>query len=460
MQITIEDISPVEKRVEFEVPWTDVAPKLDKAYGDLRRGVRMPGFRPGKVPRALLEKIYRQKVEEDVARELIERSIGQAIQENQIQPVAPPTVDNLELKNGSPFKFSARVEVRSQVVPKDYSGIALSRRAAKVTDEQVTEALEGYRRRFTEYKPVEGRTETTAGDVVLVDLHGRVGEHKVKHRTVAVDLDDDAGGALPGLASRLRGLAIGPDQIEIKYTVADDVPQRELAGKLVDLRATIKEAREKKVPNLDDELAKDTGEAETLAALREKVRERLVDADKQRIQRELVQQLVKELVKRNEFPIAPALVDRHAQAIVQRAKNQLMMAGVDVEAIDEGRMRAEVKTEAEEEARGTILVHAIAEREGITVGDADVQKRIAELAAARNENPKKLRADLEKDNRLHQIESQIREQKTLDMLIAQAKIADEDPAASSDASTAPNDRLIVTPDEARAEAATSKRKRK
>src|SRR5438270_10030980 len=112
MQITIEDISPVEKRVEFEVPWTDVAPKLDKAYGELRRDVRMPGFRPGKVPRALLEKMYRQQVEEEVARELIERSIAEAIHENQLQPVAPPTVDNLELKSGSPFKFSARVEVR------------------------------------------------------------------------------------------------------------------------------------------------------------------------------------------------------------------------------------------------------------------------------------------------------------------------------------------------------------
>src|SRR5215467_5067765 len=159
MQITIEDLSPVEKRVEFELPWSDVVPKLDKAYDSLRRGVRLPGFRPGKVPRALLEKMYRRQVEDEVARELVERSIGQAIQENQIQPVAPPAVAEIEIKTGAPFKFSARVEVRSQVTPKDYSGIPLSRRPQKVTDQEVTEALEGYRRRFTEYKPVEGRTE-------------------------------------------------------------------------------------------------------------------------------------------------------------------------------------------------------------------------------------------------------------------------------------------------------------
>ena len=133
MQITIEDLSPVEKRVEFELPWADVAPKLDKAYDALRKDVRLPGFRPGKVPRALLERMYRRQVEDDVARDLVEHSLGQAIRENQLQPVAPPTVDELEIKAGAPFKFKARVEVRSQVTPKDYSGVPLSRRPAKVS---------------------------------------------------------------------------------------------------------------------------------------------------------------------------------------------------------------------------------------------------------------------------------------------------------------------------------------
>jgi trigger factor len=198
-------------------------------------------------------------------------------------------------------------------------------------------------------------------------------------------------------------------------------------------------------------MAKDTGEAETLDGLRDKIRQRLLEADEQRIKREMIQALVKHLVKVNDFPIAPALVERHAQAIVNRAKTQLMMAGIDVEGqnFDEAKMRQEFRADAEEEARGTILVQAIAEREGITATDADIQKRVAEIAAARQENPKKLRAELEKDQRIHQIRNQIIEQKTLDMLIAQAKITDEDPA-----------RLIVTPDEAAAEAAAAARTRR
>lgn len=445
MQITIEDISPVEKRVEFELPWTDVAPKLDKAYGALKKDVRVAGFRPGKVPRPVLERMYRHQVEDEVARNIVESSLGQAIVENQLEPVAQPTVDKLELKAGSPFKFSARIEIRSQVTPKDYGGIALSRRAAKVTDEQVDTELEGYRRRLTEYKPVEGRTETAAGDVLLVEVSGRVGEHKLKHRTAAVDLEDKENGPLPGLAERLVGVKIGPDPIELKYTIAEDTREKELAGNAVDLRVIVKEARVKKVPSLDDELAKDTGEADTLEGLRGKIRERLLDAERERIKREVSQELVKEIVKRNEFPIAKALVERYAQAQVQRFKRQLQASGVDPANIDDQRMLADFRSGAEQEARGSILIQAIAEREGITASDADVQKRIAELATARNETPKKLRADLERDRALPQLEAQIREQKTLDMLISQAKITDEDPATA--------DKLIVTPDEAAAEKA-------
>lgn len=464
MQITIEDISPVEKRVDFELPWADVAPKLEKAYNDLRRDVRLKGFRPGKVPRALIEKMYKRQVEDEVARDLIELSIGQAIQEKQIQPVAPPTVDTLELKSGAAFKFTARVEVRSQVAPKDYAGLPLSRRPAKVTEEQIAEALEQYRRRLTEYKAVDGRTETAKTDVLMVELHGRVGEHKIKRRTVGVDLEDQTGGALPGLAPRLLGLPLDAQNVEVKYTIPEDAPAKELAGKAVSLTVSIKEAREKKQPGLDDDLAKDTGEAETLEGLREKIRERLLESDRQRINREMMSAAVKELVKRNDFPIAPALVERHAEAIVNRAKQQLMMAGIDVESadFDQQRMMQQFAGEAEEEARGTILVQAIAEREGITVSDADIQKRVAELAAARQENPKKLRAELEKDHRIHQLRSQIIEQKTLDMLIAQAKITDEDPAPASELIAPPDaGRLVVTPEEARAEAsARAPKKRK
>jgi trigger factor len=439
MQITIEDISPVEKRVDFEVPWADVAPRLHTAYEKLRREAKLKGFRPGKVPRQVIERLYHNQVEGDVASDLVELSIRQAIDEKQIEPVAPPTVDKLELKQNEPLRFSARIEVRAQVTPKDYSGIRVSRRPSKVTDEQVAQALEGYRRQHTAFLPVEGRDTTADDDLLRVEVHGKVGEHKIKTKTVTVDLTDENAGGLPGLAPRLRGIPVNSAGLELRYRLGDDIAIKSLAGKEISLRVTIKEVRGRKVPALDDELAKDTGEASTLDELKAQIRAKLVEADQQRIRREMASALVKEVVKRNDFPIAPSLIDRHAENIVARVKTQFMMAGIDVEAeggYNHEAMKQEVHAEAEESARASVLLRAIAEREGLQVDAGDMQKRLVELANARGESVNKLRTELENSGRIEGIRAQMLEEKALDMLLGQAKIVDEDP-----------DSLIITPDQ-------------
>lgn len=456
MQITIEDISPVEKRVDFEVPWHDVVAKLDKAYDKLRREARLKGFRPGKVPKHVVEKLYKTRVEDEVAREVVELAITQAVQEKQIAPIAPPTIDKLEMKAGEPLKFSARVEIRSRVTPKDYTGVRVSRRPAKVVDEQIDKALEGYQRRFTEFKPVEDRKETVADDLLTVDVHGKIGDHKIKTRTITVDLSEENAGGVPGLAERLRGVPVDAQALEIKYQVPAESPVRSLAGQEISLRVSIKEVRGRKVPALDDELAKDSGEADTLVDLRTKVRDKLVEAENQRIKREMSVALVKDIVKVNPFEVAPSLVARYAEDMVMRTKSQLMMMGIDVESggFNEAEMLKEMRADAEAEAKGNILVHAIGEREGIEASEGDVQKRIAEIATARGESTKKLRAELEHSGRIVGVKSQIVYEKTVDMLLAQAKIVDEDPdSLIITPDQAGQERLVVTPEEAAAEAA-------
>jgi trigger factor len=244
--------------------------------------------------------------------------------------------------------------------------------------------------------------------------------------------------------------------LEIKYQVSADSPVKGLAGKEVSLRVTVKEVRGRKVPLLDDELAKDTGEADTLADLRKKVRERLVEGDNQRIKREMGQALVEQIVKANPFEVAPSLVDRYAEDLVYRTKTQLAMMGIDVDGagFDNEAMLKEVRGDAEQNARGSILVHAIGEREGIEASEGDVQKRIAELASAHGESGKKLRADLEHSGRIAGVKSQIVYEKTVDMLLGQAKIVDEDPdSLIITPEQAGKERLVLTPEEAAAEAA-------
>jgi trigger factor len=450
MQITIEDISPVEKRVDFEVPWAELSIKLDKAYEKIRREAKIKGFRPGKAPRSVLEKLYRAEVEERVSHEAVEHAIVQAISEKQIAPITPPTVDKLELKLGEPFRFSARVEIRSQVSPKDYSGLTIHRRAPVVKDEEIEQALKNYQHRFTVFNPVTDREVTANDDLLTIEVHGRVGEHKIKTRTIQVDLSDPNGGGLPGLSERLRGIPIQAQGYEVKYQTPADSPAKTLAGKDVNVRISIKEVRSRKVPPLDDELAKDTGEADTLVDLRNKVRERLIEAENQRIKREMTSLLVKEIVKANPFPVAPSLIDRYAEDIVMRTQHQLRLMGVDVDGagFDPQVMLKEARGDAEEEARASILIQAIAEKEGLEASEGDLQKRLAEIAAARNESVKKLRAELEHNGRIASVRAQIVSDKTVELLLSQAKIAEAEP-----------ERLIVTPAEAAAEDAQQNKRK-
>jgi trigger factor len=206
--------------------------------------------------------------------------------------------------------------------------------------------------------------------------------------------------------------------------MADDVEPKELAGQKVELKITVKEAREKQQPALDDEFAKDTGEADTLAELREKVKARLVEADKEEATRELKRDLLKELLKKNPFAVAPALVERQLDTMIERAKLGMALRGVDVRNvnIDEQRLRDEMREQAHDEVRGAFLIDAIATKEKVEANEADLEKRLAEMAKAREQSVPRLKAELQKEGRLESLRHQLREEKCLDLLLGRAKI--------------------------------------
>ena len=155
MQVTVEELSPVEKKVAVEIPWPYVAQKLDEAYKDLSRGVALKGFRKGKVPRPILERMFGRQVEQEVVKKLVQESFVAAANQHDIQPVAEPIVDDAHLHKGQPFHYSARVEVRSEVTPKEYDGLELGLRKANVTDQMIDQSLQHKREELTEYKVIE-----------------------------------------------------------------------------------------------------------------------------------------------------------------------------------------------------------------------------------------------------------------------------------------------------------------
>jgi trigger factor len=435
MQVQVESLSPVEKKVAVEIPWERVREKLDAAYKELGKGVKLKGFRPGKVPRPVLERMFARQVQTEVARELVNESFVFAAREHKLEPVAEPVVEDAIIKNGEAFRYSARVEIRGDVELKTVEGLAGSRKKVKVEDKEVDAALEHQRRQHTDFKPITGRTEAANTDVLVIALKGTLGDQKLDRPELLVDLTDHSQEPLPGIAEALLGIPFDAKDKPLKLTFAEDHAIKEIAGKTADLLITVKDAREKAVPALDDEFAKDTGLAETLDGLKTKLREEITKEKTASAEREMRAGVLKAFVAANEIPVAPALVERGVDAQIERASMSLRMQGIDIakSGIDLNGLREKMREPAIEEVRGQLLLEALAEREKIEITDADVDAKVVELSEQRGKPPGKLKAEMNRDGSLDSLRWRLRQEKALDHVVARATITETEPVEPSEA---------------------------
>lgn len=441
MQVTIENISQVEKKVAVELPWPYVARKLDEKYREIGRAVALKGFRKGKVPRPILEQMYAQSVERDIVQELVQESFIAAANQYSLQPVSEPVVENIQLRSGQPFAYTARVEIRAEIEPKDYEGVAVDTKEPSVSDAEVDAAVERKRQELTEYKEIADRTALSEKDIVMIQFNGTVGDQPVSNNGMVVDLGDSARSPIPGLREALLGAPIDAKDHTVEFTVAAPAKQDEdlepdspeaiaqknapLTGKPASLKVNVQYAREKHTPNLDDEFAKDTGEGDTVAELREKLKAKLLEQATERSKSQVRLDLVKELVSRNAFEVPPNLVERHLDSLVSRARMFMQMRGIDKNGFTsiEERIRNDLRGTAIHDVRATFLLEAIADKEKIETTDAEVEKKLAELAQSRETSVARLKAELQKEGRLGLLRHQIREEKTVSYLLGKAKLS-------------------------------------
>jgi trigger factor len=424
MQVRIEEVSPVEKKMFVEIPWETVSAKLNESYKELGKGVALKGFRKGKVPRPVLEQVYGPRVNAEVAYELVRESFFKANQEHNLAAVAEPRVEEADpIKKGQPFKFAAIIEVRGEVVPHDYKALPIERRKLNVPDSAVEESLAALRREHTELRPIEGRDVTAPGDIVGLSITGTIGEHQINQPQFAVDLDDAEREPLPGIREALTGIPLDTKDKQIEITIPEDHKDDSIKGRKANLTVTILEARAKDVPELDDEFAKDTGKADTLDGLRAALRKELEDKERDVIDREARENVLRELIKKNQIPVASSLVDRAVEMQYQRLRQMLGMKPERNAQIPDD-LREKMKPAGADEVRGQLLLEAIADKESVTVTDEELGKHIEQTAKARNTPPAKLRAEWQRDGRLDSVTYTLRQDKVLKFLVDNAQVTE------------------------------------
>ena len=425
MQVRIEDVSPVEKKMFVEVPWEVVSTKLNEAYKDLGKDVALKGFRKGKAPRSVLEQIYGPRVNAEVAYQLVRESFFTATQQHSIAAVAEPRVEEAApIKKGQPFTFNAIIEIKGEVVPQDYKGLEIERRKLDVKQDAVDEALKNLQREHTELRPIEGRDVTAPGDIVGLSVTGTIGEHAINQPQFAVDLDDPEREPIPGMREALTGIPIDTKDKVLEIQVPDDHKDEQIRGRKANLTVTILEARVKDVPELDDEFAKDTGKGETLAELTANIRKDLEAKEQEVIDREARENVLRELIKKNQIPVAPALVDRAVEMQYQRLRQMLGMKPEKGNAGLSDDLREKMRPSGADEVRGQLLLEAIGDKESIALTDAELTSHIEATAKARNTAPQKLRAEWQRDGRLDNVQYSLRQDKVLKFLVEQATVTE------------------------------------
>jgi trigger factor len=428
MKIEVEAVSPVEKKVTVEVDPERVAKELDRAYATLGRRVKLRGFRAGKVPRNVLERHFRDEVERDVVQKLVSAGFDDAVREQDIQAVAPPRVDLKEtgLKAAEPFRFTATVEVKPKLEPKDYKGLEAKRRPVEVTDQAISDELTRIQDGMAQLVPVEGRFDAQEGDYAVIDHEGTVeGKSfeggKAEGVTVRVGQGDIADGLIPQLAGKKLG-----ETFEFDQTFPADHRLEWVRGKVAHFQMTLKGLKSRQLPSLDDELAKDLGVegVDTLEKLRARIREDLTKREQRRSDIELRDALVKAALAKNDFEVPPALVERAIDMMIGGAGERFARQGLDLRqmGLDLPRLRAELREQALLQVKGALLLEAIADTEKIEVSEADVEAEIAKTASELNLPLAKVQQQMRSGESRLALRNRIREDRALALLTSEAKL--------------------------------------
>ena len=422
MKSVVEDISTVKKKINIEVAPDDVARELNKALADVGKKAKIPGFRPGKAPKNIVERHYGDEVKSEVVHRLVTESYMKALEENNLNPVDMPEIENIStLAKGSPLTFTAVVEVRPNIELGVYDGVEVKETAVTVSDAEVTETIDRLREMYAQLEVVEGRP-IEKNDTAIIDFEGfRDGKTIEGAKASDYMLSLGSNSLIPGFEEQLVGMNRGETR-EIKVTFPTDYDNKDLAGKDAAFTVTLKEIKKKVLPELNDEFAKDIGNNATVAELTEGIKKDIEyrkKNDQASAQRE---ELLSKLVDAHTFDIPPGMVERELQSMARSHATRMARQGVDVKSFDFPKFSTENKQLAEKRVKGTLLLDVIAEKEKIDVTDQEVSSAIAVMAKSSGQTADAVRKYYESlDGGIENLRSSLMREKILSLLLSKAK---------------------------------------
>ena len=423
MKTEFTDVSETQKTLAVEIPTDVVDAEIGRIARDYSRKARVPGFRPGKVPASVVKRRFREEILHDVAHDLIPRAVAEALQEHGIEPVETPNIKDVSLREGHPLTFTASIETVPSFDPGDLAALTATRPSGAVADSAVDEMLKRLQQRAAKYESVEGRP-VGEGDTVTLDIERRDANGEPdRHEDVTLQMGAEVNP--PGFDAQLLGLDIGNTKT-FPLRFPDDYSVPELAGSEVNYTVTVKELRRRVVPEIDDELAKDLGEFDSLDALRARVRADLEAEAAEHAAMHVRSEILKQLASRVTFEPPASMLEHEIDRRLEEFARQLVQQNVDPRqaGIDWAQFREAQREPARAAVASALALDEVARRESLTVTPEDVDKEIERFAARAGRTPAALRAQLEKEGGMSRLQTGLRREKAVDLALSRARIVE------------------------------------
>jgi trigger factor len=418
----------IKREISVEIPAAEVARETELQIQRYQKSARLPGFRAGHVPASIIRQRFGEGLKSDVAEALIPKYFRKEAEKQGLIPVSQPRVTDLHMDNGEPMRFKASFEVLPEVQVEGYKELRADTPEITVTDEEVEQALNNVREQHATYNTVEGRT-LTEGDFAQASMDGKPkdGTDAAEAKTTPVHMDDvlieiGSKNTVPEFTQNLTGAAVG-DERTFDVVYADDYSDKRLAGKTFVYTVKVNGIKQKSLPELNDDFAKELGEFTSLDQVRKQIRENMEAERRHNAEREAKDKLVAELVKRNDFEVPESLVDRQIDLRLERGLRALAAQGMkmeDLKKMDLPRLRAGQRDQAVHDVKSSLLLERIADLEKIEVSDEEMNRELESLAQQSKQTSEAVRARLTQDGGLDRIRMRIRSEKTLDFLYHQS----------------------------------------
>ena len=414
----------VKREISVEIPADEVTRETETIVQKYQKVARLPGFRAGHVPASIIRQRFKEDLKSDVVEALVPRYFRKEAEKQGLIPVSQPQVTDLHIHDGEPLRFKATFEIMPEIKAEGYKELRADHTEIVVKDEEVEEALNSVREQHATYTSVEGRP-LADGDFAQSSMNGRPKDTDDKTQPVHMDeIMIEIGGknTVPQFTENLRGANAGDERsFEVNYP--EDTNDKRLAGKTFVYTVKVQGIKQKSLPEVNDDFAKELGEFTSVDQVRKQIRDNMEAERKHTAEREAKDKLVAELVKRNDFEVPESLVDRQIDLRLERGLRALAAQGMkmeDMKKMDLPRLRAGQRDQSVQDVKSSLLLERIAELEKIDASEDEVNHELESLAQQTKQTSEAVRARLTQDGGLDRIRNRIRSEKTLDFLYHQS----------------------------------------